>query len=63
MFDKTLYTKTFAATLGLVVFGLFLSYLYFGSVTVTDTIGSVICAAIVAFMAQLFIIMRRNENS
>jgi exosortase/archaeosortase len=63
MFDKTLYTKTFAATLGLAVFGLFLSYLYFGSVTVTDTIGSVICAAIVAFMAQLFIIMRRNENS
>ncbi len=63
MFDKSLYTKAFAVTLGLVVLGLFLSYIYFGSVTITDTIGSVICAAIVAFMAQLFITMRRNENS
>ncbi len=63
MFNKSLYAKAFAVTLGLVVVGLFLSYLYFGSVTVTDTIGSVISASIVAFMAQLFITMRRNENS
>ena len=63
MFNKSLYAKAFAVTLGLVVVGLFLSCLYFGSVTVTDTIGSVISASIVAFMAQLFITMRRNENS
>jgi putative flippase GtrA len=62
MFDKSLFAKVLAVTLGLAVAGLYISYLILGSVTITDTIGSVISAAVIAFMAHLFILFRRNEN-
>ncbi|HNB81440.1 MAG TPA: hypothetical protein PLP34_03920 [Chitinophagaceae bacterium] len=62
MFDKALYLKSFAVVLGATVLALIISYFYFGEVTVVDTIGSVISASIVAFMAQLFILMKRHEQ-
>lgn len=63
IFNKSLYAKVFAVILGLAVVGLFLSFLYFGSITVTDTIGTVISASIVAFMVQLILLSRKNEMS
>ena len=62
LFEKALYMKCLAVTLGLTVLGLFASYLYYATITVTDTVGSVICAIIVAYMAHLYIMMRRREQ-
>lgn len=62
IFNKSLYAKVFAAVLGIAVTGLFLSYLYFGSLTLTDTIGTVISASIVAFMVQFYLLVRKNEQ-
>jgi len=61
LFDKTLYVKVLAVILALAVAGLFASFLYFSSITVTDTVGTCISAAIVAYMVHLYILMRRNE--
>lgn len=63
LLDKSLLSKIFAITLGLAVIGLLASYFITGSITVTDTVGSVISAAVIAFMVQLFILFRRNENN
>lgn len=62
MFDKALYLKVFAVLSGMSVVGLILSYFYFGSITVTDTIGTMISTSIVAFMVQLYLIMKRQEQ-
>lgn len=62
LFDRSLFGKVLAITLGLAVAGLFISYLAIGSITVTDTIGSVISAAVIAYMSHLFILFRRREK-
>ena len=62
LFDKALYLKVLAVILAIAVAGLFASFLYFSSITVTDTIGTCISAAIVAYMVHLYILMRKSEN-
>jgi len=62
LFDKSLYFKVLTVTLAIAVVGLFASFFYFSTITITDTIGTCICAFIVAYMAHLYILMRKNEN-
>ncbi len=62
LFDKAIYVRVFAVLLGLSIIGLFLSYIYFGSLTIVDTLGTIVSSAIVAYMAHLFILSQKNEN-
>lgn len=62
LFNKSLFGKLFSITSGLAIIGLGLAFAYFGSITLTDTIGSMISAAIIAFIAQVVILLRKNEQ-
>jgi len=62
LFDKTLYVKVLAVILALAVAGLFASFLYFSSITVTDTVGTCISAAIVAYMVHLYILIEEMNS-
>lgn len=60
LFDKTLYIKVFSVVL-LIGFGLLgLSYIYFGEITPTDPFGTVVSAAIVAYMVH-FWLLRKSQ--
>lgn len=63
LFDKNLYLKVFAVVLGLAIAGLAASFAYFGSLTIVDTFGTIASAAVVAFMAQLYIRLRNSESN
>lgn len=62
-FHSALFARVLAICLGLATLLLLASYFYFGNLTITDTIGTLISSAIVAFIAQLIIAVQQQEKS
>jgi len=59
-FDRSLYFKALGGTLVLAIAGLVTAYRYFGTLTITDTIGTLVSACIVAYMVQLSMMMKKK---
>lgn len=62
-FHAALFFRVLPLCLGLATLLLFASFIYFGNLTMTDTIGTLISSAIVAFIAQLIIAVHQQEKS
>lgn len=58
LFDRKLFAKVYAVALLIGIAGLVAAYLYFGSITNADPFGTFVSAAIVAYMAHLWLMRR-----
>jgi hypothetical protein len=61
LFDRKLFAKVFAVVLLLGIAGLVAAYFFYGSITNADPFGTFVSAAIVAYMAHLWL-LRKGEN-
>jgi len=55
-FEPTLFAKVLAGTMAVALLGLLGAVWLFGSVTTTDTVGTLICILIVAYMVHLWLL-------
>ncbi len=60
IFDKQLYLKTLAVIMLIAAVGLSLSALWYGYVTMTDFVGTVLSSCVVAFIVHLWMLHRRG---
>ena len=60
VFDRSLYFRALGVVLLIAVIGLAISYWYFGELTRTDRFGTLASAGIVAYMAQLWLLMKKK---
>ena len=61
LFDRKLFAKVFAVLLLLGIAGLVTAYLYYGSITNADPFGTFVSAAIVAYMAHLWLLKKPTD--
>ena len=60
-FDRNLFTKVAAVVMTLVLLGFGASYLYFGELTRTDIIGTLISASIGTYMIHLWMMPPEDD--
>jgi hypothetical protein len=60
LFDRSLYIKVLGVVLLLAVTGLALSYWHFGTLSKTDSFGTLASSGIVAYMVHFWMMMRRK---
>jgi hypothetical protein len=60
LFERSLYIKALGVVLLLAVTGLALSYWYFGTLSKTDSFGTLASSGIVAYMVHLWLLMRKK---
>ncbi len=61
-FDRNLFTKVAALVLTVVLVGFVASYLYFGELTRTDIIGTLISASIGTYMIHLWLMPPEDDT-
>jgi len=59
-FDRSLYFKALGGVLVVAIAGLATAYRVFGTLTLTDTLGTLASACIVAYMVQLSMLMKKK---
>lgn len=62
LFEGGLYFKSLGVVLLIAVIGLAVALLYYGTLSITDTFGTLTCACIVAYIVQLWLVMSKNEK-
>ena len=60
LFEKSLYFKVLGIVLLLAVSGLAVAYWHFGTLSKTDSLGTLASAGIVAFMVQVWLLLRKK---
>jgi len=61
-FDRSLYFKALCGVMLVAVAGMFAAYRYFGTLSITDTLGTLASACVVAYMVQLSLLMKRKQD-
>jgi len=61
-FDRSLYFKALGGVMLVAIAGMFAAYRYFGTLSITDTLGTLASACVVAYMVQLSLLMRKKQD-
>lgn len=60
LFDRSLYFKALGSVLFIAIAGLVVAYRYYGTLSITDTLGTLASTCIVAYMVQLSILIKKK---